>query len=500
MKPLSITVFFSFTLTFFSLCQPVIMHPSCGGLNQPPCKTVYDNDNRDDYDFNDYMDGGWDSYNSSSPLPSGNSHEEPVDWSNPNDVFAYDPHCDYGYVIGPDGLCIEGRPKQISVSISEALFHGCNTESEVIDIVRRAQLLMAPGSRSSETAQKVLDMVPDGDWMTTLDITEKITVYRGTTLHWDIDAMERGYLKSKAMVQLESAESPSAFWSKVGPQITDQSPKYLKHAFQVMACNNSYSPPSQFVSIALTFDVALRFARSGYVYRFDVVPNSPILGMKGCSVNKGEVQYQIQGNTPITKLARSRNNITWEDYDFENKKWVNVKDELKRGAPVKEIVIGGLTWTAENVSVYVDNSICYQENDNNCDAEGRLYTYDGAAKACEKLGPGWRLPSDDDWLTLTRKHGGAYGDRGDGKKAYQALSGNGQVGFDGSHGGKRFYFPDVKKYYFYDFGTIGYYWSDTKDPNNATSIIGYTFRSTDNMLLREGQPSNTFISCRCVKD
>lgn len=492
-------LFFSCTLSLFA--QPRMTR--CGGLNEFPCIKVYDNDRSfDNFDMDDYMEDSWDTTFSNHTQRTGSYSEEPVNWQDPADVLRHNPYCLPGLVIGgPDGRCVVDESRNPSaVTVQAALLHGCNTETEATQILRNAKKKMVNGSRSYRALQGILDSGGvSGEWMTTLDVTDEIMVYRGTNRHYDIAAMMKGELISKAQVELAKKGNPTEFWEQNGPEITSESPKYLRHAFQILACASSISPRSQFVSIALTYEVAAPFASSGYVYRFKVKPMSPILGMKQCSQNKGEVQYQIQGGTKISELARRRNQ-GWESFDFKTQRWAFDKDELKRSITIDEIEFGGLTWTASNVSVEVPNSICYGSNDTNCAIEGRLYTYEGAALACEKLGPGWRLPSDEDWQLLTRPYGGAYGDTGNGKNAYKVLAKGGSTGFNGSFGGKRFYFPDSQQYYFYDFGTIGYYWADSKDQRNRNSNIGYTFRSSDNTLLREGQPLNTYISCRCVKD
>ena len=79
-----------------------------------------------------------------------------------------------------------------------------------------------------------------------------------------------------------------------------------------------------------------------------------------------------------------------------------------------------------------------------------------------------------------------------------ALARGGTAGFDGDFGGKYYYFLENGESYFYDFGTIGYYWTATrKDHNN---IISYTVRGTDNTVLRESITERSMISVRCVRN
>ncbi len=65
--------------------------------------------------------------------------------------------------------------------------------------------------------------------------------------------------------------------------------------------------------------------------------------------------------------------------------------------------VGNLTWMKENMRYDMrDESVCYDDDDENCAELGMLYTYAGAWKACPA---GWRLPSDNDWMDLERALG-----------------------------------------------------------------------------------------------
>jgi len=60
--------------------------------------------------------------------------------------------------------------------------------------------------------------------------------------------------------------------------------------------------------------------------------------------------------------------------------------------------LGNRTWMKENLRYDMGNdSICYDDDGENCAEFGMLYTFNGAMKACPT---GWRLPSDNDWMDL----------------------------------------------------------------------------------------------------
>lgn len=159
-------------------------------------------------------------------------------------------------------------------------------------------------------------------------------------------------------------------------------------------------------------------------------------------------------------------------------------------------------WTAENLNIEIEGSLCFQNTVANCDSEGHLYNWQAARTVCAKLGSGWRLPTDQDWRTLTRNFGGAYGDGSteQGHNAYAVLAGNGSRGFNGSFGGKNYWFPDRQEASFYDFGKIDYYWVDALEGSDRNIARIYTFRSSDRSLSMEVQTTQSHGTVRCVKN
>jgi uncharacterized protein (TIGR02145 family) len=98
----------------------------------------------------------------------------------------------------------------------------------------------------------------------------------------------------------------------------------------------------------------------------------------------------------------------------------------------------GRLWTTRNLSVVIDGSSCYDGVEENCRRYGRLYTWASAQRACASLGPGWRMPTNDDWRQMAKLFGGVRDDSDDGgKAAYAALIPGGRSGFDAQFGGGR---------------------------------------------------------------
>jgi len=61
------------------------------------------------------------------------------------------------------------------------------------------------------------------------------------------------------------------------------------------------------------------------------------------------------------------------------------------------VLIGGQCWMAENMNYATDSSWCYDDNPEECNTFGRLYTQNMAAQVCPE---GWHLPNNDEWCQL----------------------------------------------------------------------------------------------------
>lgn len=74
-----------------------------------------------------------------------------------------------------------------------------------------------------------------------------------------------------------------------------------------------------------------------------------------------------------------------------------------RDQEIYEVVpIGSQKWLGADLKFQTPNSLCYENDDDNCNRYGRLYNFDEANIACP---PGWRLPSDEDWKKLETELG-----------------------------------------------------------------------------------------------
>lgn len=153
----------------------------------------------------------------------------------------------------------------------------------------------------------------------------------------------------------------------------------------------------------------------------------------------------------------------------------------------------GKQWTTHNLNVNVLPSYCYEDAERNCRQYGRLYTWESARRACQSLGGGWRLPTDDEWRQMAKHYGGVSADSEDkGKAAYKALLTGGSSGFDAVLGGGR---SDDGEYARLE--AHGFYWTASEiDPAIGWS---YNFGRGGLALHRQsGLEKDWAVSVRCV--
>jgi uncharacterized protein (TIGR02145 family) len=178
---------------------------------------------------------------------------------------------------------------------------------------------------------------------------------------------------------------------------------------------------------------------------------------------------------------------SWERLAAQELKASSAKQSSKRMADGKQ-------WTAQNLSVQSVPSYCYADLEQNCRRYGRLYTWQSARLACQSLGYGWRLPTDDEWRQLAKQYGGMHDDAPDGGKgAYQALLTGGQSGFDALLGGGRSQNGDYARQEAHRF-----YWTATESDSTARY---YNFGHGTMSLYRQtdGEKERAF-SVRCVRN
>ncbi len=153
------------------------------------------------------------------------------------------------------------------------------------------------------------------------------------------------------------------------------------------------------------------------------------------------------------------------------------------GSLLSKRMADGKRWTVRNLDVAIEGSYCYEGN---CRQYGRLYTWESARRACQSLGHGWRLPTDEEWRHLADLYGGT--------AAYRTLLTGGNSGFDALLGGGR----DLNGQ-FARMEAHGFYWTATED--GPASALFYNFAKGKLSLFRQSEGEKPrALSVRCVAE
>ena len=177
------------------------------------------------------------------------------------------------------------------------------------------------------------------------------------------------------------------------------------------------------------------------------------------------------------------------------------------GQIYETVVIGSQSWFAENLNYNTADSWCYDNNVNNCNIYGRLYTWDAAVTACPD---GWHLPSDEEWKILEGNtdtqygvgdpewNGTGYRGYDDGKRLktstdWSQNTGTNAVGFSALPGG---YLSSGGG--FSTFGLEGYWWSATANGSSDAWYRELTYGNDKAYRYYRNKASG--FSVRCVKD
>lgn len=174
---------------------------------------------------------------------------------------------------------------------------------------------------------------------------------------------------------------------------------------------------------------------------------------------------------------------------------LSAQDQEVSGSLHSGRMADGKRWTTDNLNVKTEPSYCYDDAEVNCRRYGRLYTWESARQACESLGAGWRLPTNDEWRQLAEHYGGLLEESQErGKSTFKALIMGGSSGFNAVLGGGR----DLDGRYA-RLNAHGFYW--TASESGATTAWLYNFGKGMQALNRhrDGEKQRAF-SVRCVSE
>ena len=172
-----------------------------------------------------------------------------------------------------------------------------------------------------------------------------------------------------------------------------------------------------------------------------------------------------------------------------------VKD-ARDGQVYRVVNIAGLTWMGDNLNYNAEGSFCLDDDENNCMAYGRLYTWESAKKACPA---GFRLPNQADFESLWTAAGAdfnagyllkaSYGWKGD-------TNGNDSLRFSAMPAGNRF---DDETYG--NLSKFAFFWSaDDSVEGIEPGSARVWYLTNKSMAFGYTSKMKTFgFSVRCVK-
>ncbi len=153
----------------------------------------------------------------------------------------------------------------------------------------------------------------------------------------------------------------------------------------------------------------------------------------------------------------------------------------------------GNDWTTQNLNLKIAPSYCYEDSEANCRKYGRLYTWESARRACQSLGKGWRLPTDEEWRQLAKPYGGVREDSNDaGKTAHLALLTGGSSRFNAVLGGGRAGNGEYAR-----LEAHGFYWTASETDATHAWYINFAHGSLSLNRQTDGEKDRAF-SVRCV--
>ena len=182
----------------------------------------------------------------------------------------------------------------------------------------------------------------------------------------------------------------------------------------------------------------------------------------------------------------------------------NTFTDPRDGKKYKTVKISNQLWMAQNLDYHGEDGffgLCYGDEPRkkirkpeNCEKNGRLYSWDEATKVCPE---GWHLPDTTEWKTLEDFAGGekVAGKKFKAKSGWEGSDGNGtdEYGFSALPGGNGYNGS------FYNVGINGYWWSATEDEYKSSIAYSQSIFSNKNNVYRDQTNKSAFRSVRCTQ-
>jgi len=214
------------------------------------------------------------------------------------------------------------------------------------------------------------------------------------------------------------------------------------------------------------------------------------------TANNTNARFEDATRASTTVTLSGNANVT---ANFRQTGRINADTLNVLGVRYPTVMIGGSQWMAKNMNITTQSgSYCY-EDVSDCDAIGRLYTYDAAVNVCNTLEGRWRLPSQADWDAMLAAIG--HSKTGENSGAAQVLksrsgwpqAGTDVYGFSAIPGGVY----DVRDSLYEKLGTSGFWWTSTALQGSNTYV--YRWMIEDNTMQEFYSLKDHRYSVRCVQ-
>jgi len=243
--------------------------------------------------------------------------------------------------------------------------------------------------------------------------------------------------------------------------------------------------------------------KDGYSFEGWQTTSSGYIGNNGYAANI------YTTNIPYTIAGRDTLYARWINHTY----YYGTLTDTRDGQTYKTVKIGDQTWMAENLNYWTqDSSWCYDNNTDNCNKYGRLYSWNTAMAGSlssnenpsriQGICPyGWHLPSENEWSVLLTTVGSYSGTKlkaisgwDTSEKRYH--NGTNEYGFSALPGGDRH--ADGSFNHRTNTDVQGLWWSTTEygsDKANSYNINGdYTGCGNSSFTKAAG------YSVRCIQN
>ena len=202
-------------------------------------------------------------------------------------------------------------------------------------------------------------------------------------------------------------------------------------------------------------------------------------------------------NGKVGKKCGTRPEVFDPDlYECVNGNKIYLKNLISHsGQSYEAVLIGSQTWIAKNLNyAAASGSRCYNNDNSNCIAYGRLYDWAEAKTACPS---GWHLPSDAEWTALTNyvesnsKCSGCAGTKLKAANGWSNSNGTDDYGFSALPGG--FGLPSNS----FGLGGFGLWWSTTESHASNAYARNMDQRSD---VSKNSRAKSDLYSVRCLQD